>query len=105
MIRPNLDNILVRRENFEMKSDTAVISFATDKNAPLFGVVLSVGPGIFTQHGDRITPRFERGDIVMIAPTANLVPVPLNGRELAWLVREPEILATVDESDVQKKRS
>lgn len=87
-IRPLFDNVVVRKEEFEEKSKTGIITGSDDQPA-LVGTVLTVGKDV----EDQIKP----GDKIMYAP--------FSGRELGGflLLAQHDIMGVVIEEKKEEK--
>tara|TARA_A100001515_G_scaffold128570_1_gene114899 strand:+ start:205 stop:507 length:303 start_codon:yes stop_codon:yes gene_type:complete len=91
--RPMGDALLLKAKQNENKTKSGIILTGNDKSYG-YAEVIAVGPGIFTQTGDRIPMTCKEGDTVM-APTRLLSGK--NGNEVSLenetyvLVRESEI--------------
>jgi chaperonin GroES len=92
-MRPMGDQLLLKAKQNENKTKSGIILTETD-SAYGYAEVISVGPGLFTQTGDKIPMQCKVGDTVM-APMRLLSGK--NGNEIKFedekyiLVRESEI--------------
>ena len=88
------DALLLKAKQNENKTKSGIILTGNDKSYG-YAEVIAVGPGIFTQTGDRISMTCKSGDTV-IAPARLLSGK--NGNEITFedekyiLVRESEIV-------------
>ena len=93
-MKPMGDQILVKAKKNENKTKSGII-ISAESSEYGYAEVIAVGPGIFTQTGDRISMTCKSGDTV-IAPARLLSGK--NGNEITFedekyiLVRESEIV-------------
>ena len=93
-MKPMGDQILVKSKKNENKTKSGII-ISAESSEYGYAEVIAVGPGIFTQTGDRISMTCKSGDTV-IAPARLLSGK--NGNEITFedekyiLVRESEIV-------------
>lgn len=97
-LQPTDDHVVLkmdekRGEHLDLKSGLYVP--ATGEEAPIFGTVLSVGPGTQLDNGERIPLIFETDDRVVVPKYAGAA-VTIEGTEYI-IVRASEILAVVVE--------
>ena len=92
-MKPMGDALLVKAKE---KSTTTKSGIILTANADAFGYaeVIEVGPGLFTQTGDRIPMTVQKGDVI-IAPVGKLSGK--NGNEIKM---EEETYVLIRESDV-----
>tara|TARA_Y100001937_G_scaffold45668_1_gene64125 strand:- start:1888 stop:2190 length:303 start_codon:yes stop_codon:yes gene_type:complete len=93
-MKPMGDHLLLKRKQDETKTKSGIIISANESEYG-YAEVIAVGPGIFTQTGDRISMTCKIGDTVL-TPTRLLSGK--NGNEVTFederyiLVRESEIV-------------
>ena len=93
-MQPMGDHLLLKKKENENKTKSGII-MSSNEDVYGYAEVIAVGPGIFTQTGDRISMTCKSGDTV-IAPARLLTGK--NGNEITFedekyiLVRESEIV-------------
>jgi len=99
-MKPMGDQLLLKAQETQTKTKSGIILTATN-DVYGYADVIDVGPGLFTQTGDRIPMTIKKGDVVL-APVSKLSGK--NGNQIKLeeeayvLVRESEI-AMVSVSD------
>ncbi len=91
-LRPLHDRVLVRRVTAEEKTAGGIIIPDTAKEKPQEGEVIAVGPGKFSETGERIKPEVKAGDKVLYGKYSG-TEVTVDGKEYL-ILRESDILAT-----------
>jgi chaperonin GroES len=90
--KPLGDRVLVRAVKGEEKTKSGIIMTETSmRGQNVWGDVIAVGDGIFTQSGERIPMSVEVGDSVMYKKDMGGDPIKLNGEEYL-LFREHDLL-------------
>jgi len=90
--KPLGDRVLVRAVKGEEKTKSGIIMTETAmRGQNVWGEVIAVGDGIFTQSGERIPMSVEVGDSVMYKKDMGGDPIKLNGEEYL-LFREHDLL-------------
>ena len=90
--KPLGDRVLVRASKGEEKTKSGIIMTETAmRGQNVWGEVIAVGDGIFTQSGERIPMSVEVGDSVMYKKDMGGDPIKLNGEEYL-LFREHDLL-------------
>ena len=90
--KPLGDRVLVRASKGEEKTKSGIIMTETAmRGQNVWGDVIAVGDGIFTQSGERIPMSVEVGDSVMYKKDMGGDPIKLNGEEYL-LFREHDLL-------------
>jgi chaperonin GroES len=92
-LNPLFDRVVVKRYAADDKSEGGILLPDSAKRNKNKGIVLSVGPGIFDDHGQRIPVDLKPGDIVLFNDNTGREAV-CNG-EIVYIFRQPEILCTV----------
>jgi chaperonin GroES len=90
--KPLGDRVLVKAVKGEEKTKSGIIMTETSmRGQSVWGDVIAVGDGIFTQSGERIPMSVEVGDSVMYKKDMGGDPIKLNGDEYL-LFREHDLL-------------
>jgi chaperonin GroES len=90
--KPLGDRVLVKAVKGEEKTKSGIIMTETSmRGQSVWGDVIAVGDGIFTQSGERIPMSVEVGDSVMYKKDMGGDPIKLNGEEYL-LFREHDLL-------------
>lgn len=90
--KPLGDRVLVKAVKGEEKTKSGIIMTETSmRGQSVWGDVIAVGDGIFTQNGERIPMSVEVGDSVMYKKDMGGDPIKLNGEEYL-LFREHDLL-------------
>ena len=90
--KPLGDRVLVRAVKGEEKTKSGIIMTETAmRGQSVWGDVIAVGDGIFTQSGERIPMSVGVGDSVMYKKDMGGDPIKLNGEEYL-LFREHDLL-------------
>ena len=93
-LRPLSDRVIVKRHETPDKTESG-IALVNQKNKPLRGTVLEVGPGRWL--GDKlIEPAVKPGDVVLFGERAG-EEVEVDFEDIVLVLREAEILAILDE--------
>ena len=93
LAKPLGDRVLVKPEQVGDKTTKSgiIITDSASRGETVFGEVVSVGPGIFTQNGERIPISVEVGDKVMYRK--DMVGTPIKLDEVNYLLfNEHELL-------------
>ena len=94
--RPLGDRVLVKKENGEQKTSSGIIlQDSSTRGECVFGEVLSVGPGIYTQTGDRIPMSVKPGNMVMYKRDMAGEVIKLNGTEYL-MFREHDLMMVIE---------
>jgi chaperonin GroES len=94
-LRPLHDRVVILRMEEERTSPGGIVIPDTAAEKPILGEVIAVGPGKFTEKGERRTPDVKRGDRVLFGKYSG-TEVKLNGSEYI-VMREDDIMAIVEE--------
>ena len=90
--KPLGDRVLVKAVKGEEKTKSGIIMTETSmRGQSVWGDVIAVGDGIFTQNGERIPMSVGVGDSVMYKKDMGGDPIKLNGEEYL-LFREHDLL-------------
>ncbi|MCC6574305.1 MAG: co-chaperone GroES [Planctomycetes bacterium] len=93
-VRPLNDKILIERSKADDKTKGGIILPETSKEKPKEGVVISVGDGRITEHGERIPFQVKKGDRVIFKSYAGN-DVKLDGKDYI-LMSEEDVLAVIE---------
>lgn len=93
-VRPLNDKILIERSKADEKTKGGIILPDTSKEKPKEGVVIAVGDGRITDHGERIPFQVKKGDRVIFKSYAGN-DVKLDGKEYI-LMSEEDVLAVIE---------
>lgn len=90
-IRPLFDNVIVKKDELEEKTQTGIIITNTDENPALVGTVISVGK--------EVEDEIKVGDKIMYAP--------FSGRELGGflILAQHDIMGVVEEEKEHRKKA
>jgi chaperonin GroES len=96
VVKPLGDRVLVKpAEKGDKKTQSGIILTDTvTRGETVFGEVVSIGPGIFTQSGDRIPVTVQVGDMVMYKKDMSGNPIKLDETEYL-LFHEHELLMVI----------
>jgi chaperonin GroES len=96
VVKPLGDRVLVKpAEKGDKKTQSGIILTDTVmRGETVFGEVVSIGPGIFTQSGDRIPVTVQVGDMVMYKKDMSGNPIKLDETEYL-LFHEHELLMVI----------
>lgn len=96
LVKPLGDRVLVKPEDKgDKKTQSGIIlTDSVTRGETVFGEVVSVGPGIFTQSGDRIPVTVQVGDKVMYKKDMSGTPIKLDDVEYL-LFHEHELLMII----------
>lgn len=96
LVKPLGDRVLIKpEEKGDKKTQSGIIlTDSVMRGETVFGEVVSVGPGIFTQSGDRIPVTVQVGDKVMYKKDMSGTPVKLDDVEYL-LFHEHELLMII----------
>ena len=93
-VKPLNDRVLVLRTGEEEKTVGGIIIPDTAKEKPQEGKVIAVGPGKFTEKGERINMDVKAGDKVLFGKYAGN-EIRIDGVE-HLIMREDDILAIIE---------
>lgn len=93
-IRPLHDRVVIRRMEEERTSPGGIVIPDTAAEKPVLGEVIAVGPGKFSDGGDRRSPDVQKGDKVLFGKYSG-TEVKLNGNEYI-VMREDDIMGIVE---------
>ncbi len=91
-LKPLADRVIVKALEEKEKKRGGIIIPDTAKEKPQEGEVVAVGPGKFSETGDRIQPEVKKGDKVLYGKYSG-TEVTVDGTEYL-ILRESDILAT-----------
>jgi chaperonin GroES len=94
-LRPLHDKIIVKQRDAEEISEGGILIVGTQEK-PRKGDVLAVGPGRYLETGDFVDTKVQVGDVVLFGGRAG-EEVQIDEKTTLLVLREPEILAIVDE--------
>jgi chaperonin GroES len=96
LVKPLGDRVLIKpEEKGDKKTQSGIIlTDSVTRGETVFGEVVSVGPGIFTQSGDRIPVTVQVGDKVMYKKDMSGTPIKLDDVEYL-LFHEHELLMII----------
>jgi chaperonin GroES len=96
LVKPLGDRVLVRpTTKGDVKTQSGIIlTDSVTRGETVFGEVISVGAGIFTQTGERIPVTVNVGDNVMYKKDMSGVPIKLDNEEYL-LFHEHELLMVI----------
>jgi len=99
VVKPLGDRVLVKpAEKGDKKTQSGIILTDTVmRGETVFGEVVSIGPGIFTQSGDRIPVTVQVGDMVMYKKDMSGTPIKLDETEYL-LFHEHELLMVIKQN-------
>ena len=93
--KPLGDRVLVKVESGEMKTKSGIIiADSAQRGQKMWGEVVSVGPGIFTQNGTRLPMSVKVGDSVMYSKDMAGDVIKL-GEEKYLLLQEHHLLGVL----------
>ncbi|MGL1930480.1 MAG: co-chaperone GroES [Desulfotalea sp.] len=93
-IRPLNDRLLVKRLAEESKTAGGIIIPDSAKEKPAEGLVVAVGPGKSSKHGDRVALQVKEGDRVLFSKYGG-TEVKLEGEDYI-IMREDDILGVME---------
>lgn len=93
-IRPLYDRVVIRRMEEERTSPGGIVIPDSAAEKPILGEVIAVGPGKFSDKGDRRSPDVKKGDKVLFGKYSG-TEVKLNGSEYI-VMREDDIMGVVE---------
>ncbi|MFN2433492.1 MAG: co-chaperone GroES [Gemmatimonadota bacterium] len=91
-LKPLADRVIVKALEEKEKKRGGIIIPDTAKEKPQEGEVIAVGPGKFSETGERIKPEVKKGDRVLYGKYSG-TEVTVDGNEYL-ILRESDILAT-----------
>ena len=91
-LKPLADRVIVKALEEKEKKRGGIIIPDTAKEKPQEGEVIAVGPGKFSETGERIKPEVKKGDKVLYGKYSG-TEVTVDGNEYL-ILRESDILAT-----------
>ena len=91
-LKPLADRVIVKPLEEKEKKRGGIIIPDTAKEKPQEGEVVAVGPGTFSDTGERIAPEVKKGDKVLYGKYSG-TEVTVDGNEYL-ILRESDILAT-----------
>ncbi len=91
-LNPLADRVVVRPLEEKETKKGGIIIPDTAKEKPQEGEVIAVGPGKFSENGERIAPEVKKGDKVLYGKYAG-TEVTVDGNEYL-IIKETDILAT-----------
>jgi chaperonin GroES len=91
-LKPLADRVIVKALEEKEKKRGGIIIPDTAKEKPQEGEVIAVGPGKFSETGERIKPEVKKGDKVLYGKYSG-TEVTVDGKEYL-ILRESDILAT-----------
>lgn len=96
LVKPLGDRVLVKEsEKGDVKTQSGIIlTDSVTRGETVFGDIVSVGPGIFTQSGDRIPVSVQVGDKVMYRKDMSGTAIKLDGIDYL-LFHEHELLMVI----------
>lgn len=96
LVKPLGDRVLVKEsEKGDVKTQSGIIlTDSVTRGETVFGDIVSVGPGIFTQSGDRIPVSVQVGDRVMYKKDMSGTAIKLDGIDYL-LFHEHELLMVI----------
>lgn len=93
-IRPLDDRILVKPLKTEEKTKGGIVLPDTAKEKPQQGKVITIGPGVLSKKGKRMSMLVKKGDIVLYGKYAgNEIKI---DAEKYLIIKEDEVLAIVE---------
>ncbi len=92
--RPLHDRVLVRRLEEEETTASGIISPVTDKEKPMQGEILAVGPGARDERGDIVPLDVKVGDKVRFGQWSGS-EVKIDGEELA-IMKESDLMGVLE---------
>jgi chaperonin GroES len=92
-LSPLADRVVVRPVEEKEQKKGGIIIPDTAKEKPQEGKVVAVGPGKFSESGERITPEVKKGDRVLYGKYSG-TEVNIDGEDYL-ILRESDILATL----------
>lgn len=100
LVKPLGDRVLVKEsEKGDVKTQSGIIlTDSVTRGETVFGEVVSVGPGIFTQSGDRIPPSVKVGDRVMYKKDMSGTQIKLDDVQYL-LFHEHELLMVIRDTE------
>jgi chaperonin GroES len=90
-LKPLADRVIVKPLEAKEEKKGGIIIPDTAKEKPQEGEVISVGPGKFSENGERIKPEVKKGDRVLYGKYSG-TEVTVDGTEYL-ILRESDILA------------
>lgn len=99
--RPLHDRVLVRRVDEEEKTSGGIIIPDTAKEKPMYGEIVSTGPGARNEAGELVALEVKAGDTVLFGKWSG-TEVKLDGEELL-IMKESDIMGIVETSTAKKK--
>jgi chaperonin GroES len=100
-IKPLYDRVLVRRLEQEEKTKGGIIIPDTAKEKPMQALIIACGEGARDENGKQIALQVKVGDVVLFGKWAG-TEVKIDGEELL-IMKESDIIAIVEDSDLMKK--
>lgn len=100
-IKPLYDRVLVKRLAAETKSKGGIVIPDKSAEKPTQGEVVAVGSGVLLDNGDQRPLAVNTGDSVLFGQYAGS-EVKIDG-ETYLIIKENEIFAVVEQSEIQEK--
>jgi chaperonin GroES len=92
-VKPLADRVLVKPQEEEEVKKGGIIIPDTAKEKPQQGKIIAVGPGKFSETGQRIAPEVKKGDVILYGKYSG-TEVTIDGQEYL-IMRESDILAVM----------
>lgn len=93
MLKPLGDRVIIQLVEKEEKTASGIVLPDSAKEKPQEGKVIAVGSGRVTEHGEKIEPEVEEGNLVVYSKFAG-TEVTYEGKDYL-ILRESDILAIV----------
>lgn len=94
MLKPLGDRIVIEPQEKEEKTASGIVLPDSAKEKPQEGRIVAVGPGKFSDSGERIAPDVKEGDKVIYSKYAG-TEVKYDGKTYL-VVRQDDILAVIE---------
>ncbi|MGM9885700.1 MAG: co-chaperone GroES [Lactococcus sp.] len=94
MLKPLEDRVVLRVKQEEEKTIGGIVLASAAQEKPQTAEVVAVGPGKTNNHGTRVEPTVQVGDIVIFEKFAG-TGVKIDGEELL-IIKESDLLAIVE---------
>ncbi|MQW22838.1 MULTISPECIES: co-chaperone GroES [unclassified Lactococcus] len=94
MLKPLEDRVVLRVKQEEEKTIGGIVLASAAQEKPQTAEVVAVGPGKTNNHGNRVEPTVQVGDIVIFEKFAG-TGVKIDGEELL-IIKESDLLAIVE---------
>ncbi len=94
-VKPLDDRVLIKPTEAETKTASGIYLPDGAQEKPMYGKIISIGPGKLNDDGERTPMEVKKGDLVLYGKYTG-TEVDVDGKEMI-ITRESEILAVLDD--------